>query len=67
MKSLDVLVEHGGNAQQIAAKLRIVPGVLGATAPPTWHRGPDSLVEAFPAIDGAAPAPTPRSPGRAAR
>ena len=26
-----------------------------ATAPPTWHRGPNSLVEAFPAIDGAAP------------
>jgi putative drug exporter of the RND superfamily len=55
MKPLDVLVEHGGNAQLVAAKLRTVPGVLGATAPPTWHRGPNSLVEAFPAIDGAAP------------
>jgi RND superfamily putative drug exporter len=29
--------------------------VLGATAPPTWHRGPNSLVEAFATIDGAAP------------
>jgi putative drug exporter of the RND superfamily len=55
MKPLDVLVEHRGNAQQIAAKLRTVPGVVGATAPPTWHRGPNSLVEAFPATDGAAP------------
>jgi RND superfamily putative drug exporter len=55
MKPLDVLVEHGGNAQQVAARLRAVPGVVGATAPPTWHRGPDSLVEAFAAIDGAAP------------
>jgi RND superfamily putative drug exporter len=55
MKPLDVLVEHGGDAQLVAAKLRTVPGVVGATAPPTWHRGPNSLVEAFPAIDGAAP------------
>jgi RND superfamily putative drug exporter len=55
MKPLDVLVEHGGNAEQVAAKLRTVPGVVGATAPSTWHRGPDSLVEAFPSIDGSAP------------
>jgi RND superfamily putative drug exporter len=55
MKPLDVLVEHGGNADRVAARLRDVPGVVGATAPPTWHRGSDSLVEAFPAIDGSAP------------
>ena len=55
MKPLDVLVEHGGNAQAIAAKLRTVPGVAGATAPAAWQRGSDSLVEAFPAIDGSAP------------
>jgi putative drug exporter of the RND superfamily len=55
MKPLNVLVENGGNPQEIAAKLRGVPGVVGATAPPGWHRGSDSLVEAFPAIDGAAP------------
>jgi putative drug exporter of the RND superfamily len=55
MKPLNVLVEHGGDAQQVAAKLRSVPGVVGATAPATWQRGPDSLVEAFPAIDGSAP------------
>ena len=47
MKPLNVLVEHGGNAQQVAAKLRAVPGIAGATAPPGWHRGPNSLVEAF--------------------
>jgi putative drug exporter of the RND superfamily len=55
MKPLNVLVEHGGNAQQVAAKLRTVPGVVGASAPATWHRGPNSMVEAFPAIDGSAP------------
>ncbi len=55
MKPLDVLVEHGGNAQTIAAKLRTIPGVVDATAPASWHRGSDSLVEAFPAIDGSAP------------
>ena len=55
MKPLDVLVEHGGDAQQVAAKLRAVPGVVGATAPPGWQRGPNSLVEAFATIDGAAP------------
>ena len=55
MKPLDVLVEDGGNAESVAAKLRDVPGVVGATAPPTWQRGSASLVEAFPAIDGSAP------------
>jgi RND superfamily putative drug exporter len=55
MKPLDVLVEHGGNPDNVAAKLRSVKGVVGATAPPTWHRGSDSLIEAFPAIDGSAP------------
>ena len=55
MKPLNVLVEHGGNPQQVAAKLGAVPGIVGATAPPTWQRGQSSLVEAFPAIDGAAP------------
>jgi putative drug exporter of the RND superfamily len=55
MKPLNVLVEHGGNAEQVAAKLRAVPGVVGAAAPTDWHRGSASLVEGFPAIDGAAP------------
>src|SRR3954447_21303837 len=52
MKPLNVLVENGGNAQQVAAKLRAVPGVVGATAPPGWHRGSNSFVEGFAAIDG---------------
>jgi putative drug exporter of the RND superfamily len=55
MKPLDVLVEHGGDAQQVAAQLRTVPGIDGATAPPAWSRHSSSLVEAFPAIDGSAP------------
>jgi RND superfamily putative drug exporter len=55
IKPLNVLVEDGGDAQQVAAKLRAVPGVLGATAPRDWQRGPNSFVEAFATIDGAAP------------
>src|SRR4051812_17090935 len=54
MKPLNVLVERGGNARQVAAKLAAVPGVIGATAPPGWQRGPNSFVEGFPNIDGAA-------------
>jgi RND superfamily putative drug exporter len=55
MKPLNVLVERGGNAEQVAETMRGVPGVVGATAPITWQRGQTSLVEAFPAIDGSAP------------
>jgi RND superfamily putative drug exporter len=55
MKPFNVLVENGGNPQAVAAKLRTVPGVVAAVAPSTWHRGDASLVQAFPAIDGAAP------------
>jgi putative drug exporter of the RND superfamily len=55
MKPLNVLVSNGGNAEEIAAKVSTVPGVVGATAPSDWHRGSTSLVEAFPAVDGAAP------------
>ncbi len=55
MKPFVTLVEHGGDAQAVAAKERTVPGVVGATVPPGWQRGQDTLVEAFPAIDGAAP------------
>jgi putative drug exporter of the RND superfamily len=58
MKPFVTLVENGGDARAIAAKERRVPGIVGATVPPGpgWHRGQDTLVEAFPAIDGAAPA-----------
>ena len=55
MKPLNVLVEQSGDPQQVAAKLSTVPGLVGAVAPATWHTGTDSLVEAFPAIDGSAP------------
>jgi len=50
-----VLVEHGGDPDAIAAKLRAVPGIVGATAPASLRSGDTALVEAFPAIDGAAP------------
>jgi putative drug exporter of the RND superfamily len=55
MKPFVVLVEHGGNPTAVAAKMRTVQGIAGAVAPAAWRRGGDSLVEAFPAIDGAAP------------
>jgi putative drug exporter of the RND superfamily len=55
MKPLNVLVEKGGDARQIAAKLATVPGVVGASAPPGWQKGPNSLVEAFATVDGSAP------------
>src|SRR6059058_1185891 len=54
MKPLDVLVENGGDPEQIANKMRSVKGLAGASAPAAWHRGSTSLVEAFPAFDSAA-------------
>src|SRR5205823_10746456 len=54
MKPLNVLVSNGANPQLIAAKLRAVPGVVGAAAPPAWKRGSNSFVEGFADIDGAA-------------
>jgi putative drug exporter of the RND superfamily len=56
MKPFQVLVQKGGDPQTIAAKLRNVDGIAGASAPngPGWHKGQDAIVEAFPAIDGAA-------------
>src|SRR5262249_46978421 len=55
MKPFVVLVENGGNPQAAPAELRGLSGLAAASAPPTWRTGNDSLVEAFPAIDGAAP------------
>jgi RND superfamily putative drug exporter len=55
MKPFNILVENGGNGQAVAARVRQVDGVVGATVPAGWKRGSDTLVEAFPAIDGAAP------------
>ncbi|MEP7180062.1 MAG: MMPL family transporter [Pseudonocardiales bacterium] len=55
MKPLNVLVENGRDAQVVAARLSADSGVAGAAAPTDWRRGSTSLVEGFPAIDGAAP------------
>ncbi len=55
MKPFDVLVEHGANPNPIAAKVSKVDGVTGAAVPAGWHSGSDSIVEAFPDTDGAAP------------
>jgi len=48
-----VLVERGGDAQAVAERVRQVPGVAAAVAPPDWRSGEVSLVEAFPSSDGA--------------
>jgi len=53
MKPIDVLVERGGDPEAVAARLRAVPDIVGAS--PVWRDGPNAFVEAFPAIDGAAP------------
>jgi len=54
MKPFNVLVVNG-NPQEVAAKVRAIPGIAGAVAPKGWQRGGASLVQAFPAVDGAAP------------
>jgi len=55
MKPLNVLVEYGENPVPIAEKVAAVKGVVGAAVPEGWQHGGVSLIEAFPAIDGAAP------------
>ncbi len=55
MKPLNVLVEDGGNGNAIAVKVSKVDGVTGGVVPAGWQRGSNSLVEAFPETDGAAP------------
>src|SRR5262245_3972878 len=55
MKPFVVLVEHGADPRAVAARVSKVSGVESAAAPASWRSGSDSLVEAFPAIDGAAP------------
>jgi putative drug exporter of the RND superfamily len=53
MKPFVVLVENGQSREPIVAKLRRVPGVAAAVAPPDWQRGSSSLIEAFSTSDGA--------------
>jgi RND superfamily putative drug exporter len=52
MKPFDVLVQ--GDPSTIVAKLQSVDGIVGAAAPAAWRSGDLSIVEAFPAVDGAA-------------
>jgi RND superfamily putative drug exporter len=53
MKPLDVLVSRGRDASEVAARMRSVPGVVGAEV--VWREGPNAMVEAVPALDGADP------------
>jgi RND superfamily putative drug exporter len=55
MKPFNILVKPGGDPQRIAAQIRSVDGLAGVVAPSDWHRNGNSVVEAFPAVDGAAP------------
>jgi RND superfamily putative drug exporter len=55
-KPFVVLVENGAPRGPIVRKLQSTPGITGAAAPPDWVKGDASLVEAFPAADGAAKA-----------
>ena len=52
-KPFVVVVEHGAERAPIVAKLEQTPGVVAAVAPPDWRKGSMSLVEAWPAADGA--------------
>jgi putative drug exporter of the RND superfamily len=51
LKPFVVLVENGGDPEQIASRVRSTRGVAGAVAPPDWRRGSTSLVEAFATTD----------------
>src|SRR5690349_20033023 len=55
LKPFDLLVQQGSSPTAIAATVQGVPGMAGASAPKRWTSGTDSIVEAFPSIDGAAP------------
>ncbi|HET8894570.1 MAG TPA: MMPL family transporter [Gaiellaceae bacterium] len=52
-KPFDILVENGASTAPIVAKLQRTPGIVGAVAPKDWQSGTDSIIEAFPAYDGA--------------
>ena len=52
MKPFVVLV-HGSDANAIAAKVRALPGIDGASAPKQWRKDGYALVEAIPSADGA--------------
>jgi RND superfamily putative drug exporter len=54
LKPFVVLVQHGGSTGPIVTRLRAVPGLDGVVAPAQWRKDGDALIEAFPAIDGAA-------------
>ena len=59
MKPFVTLVPASADPTAIATRESAVPGIVGATYPPRWAHhaeySSDTLVEAFPAIDGAAP------------
>jgi len=53
IKPFDILVQNGASTAPVVAKLKATPGIVDAVAPKDWQSGTDSIVEAFPAYDGA--------------
>ncbi len=58
LEPIEVLSAGGGQAQQVAAAMRTVPGVHGAFAvdSPAWQRGGTAVVDALPVADGSSSA-----------
>jgi putative drug exporter of the RND superfamily len=58
LSPLNIVARNASPAQleQVAAAVRRTKGIAGAAVPPGWTRGDLSVIEAFPAQDGAAPA-----------
>jgi RND superfamily putative drug exporter len=54
LKPFVVLVDGNESRAPIVARLRKTPGIVGVAAPPAWRTDTASLIEAFPAADGAA-------------
>jgi RND superfamily putative drug exporter len=57
VKPFVILVEGSPGTQAVrtvVTRLESTPGIAGASAPPTWRKGANALVEATPSQDGAA-------------
>src|SRR4051812_20877806 len=51
-----IVLTPASDASEVAADLRGVEGVSGATAPASWHKDGLALVEAIPSVDGSSKA-----------
>jgi putative drug exporter of the RND superfamily len=51
-----VILTPTSEVDQVVSRVRSVPGVSGASAPPAWRHDGESLVEAIPSVDGSSKA-----------